>query len=313
MNETACSIGIDLGGTAIKYALVTPQGDIIWQNSRPSLARSSRAQIISNLAWVANEAMGIARILGKTPCCIGIGSPGIVDIQQGVVLGGADNLKGWEQVPLATLLREATGLPVYVDNDANLMGLGEYMAGNNAHCRHLLFLTIGTGIGGAIFMNGQLYRGHGYAAGGVGALMLTYEGKEVFWEDVASTAALVRQYRQQAGLDEDAAINGKVIFDQYLQAEPLATKVMQEHSRLLGYGLAGLVHVFSPEKIILGGGISEAGKPYIELVKAATQRYCMPVYRDTLCIEAAQMGNKAGFLGAAYFAMQQLSAQQSPS
>lgn len=307
LQEEQVAIGIDLGGTAIKYAAVTPGGEILWEARRPTQADRSRERIIENVIEAAKEAHDEAMALGKTPVGIGIGTPGIVDIERGVVLGGADNLTDWVQVPLGERIAEALDLPTFVDNDANLMGLGEYAYGGNRDARHLLFLTIGTGIGGAIFLNGALYRGHRNAAGEVGAVMMNYEGREAYWEEFASTTAMVRRYRERSGGRVDEKVNGQHIFERYLRGEALAAEIVAEHARLVGFGLAGYIDIFNPERIVIGGGISEAGQPYIELIDAAARRYAMADCSEGVAIAAARLGNKAGFLGAAFFAFSRLS------
>lgn len=280
-----------------------PEGTIVWEGRIPSEADHSAERIIQNVIRAAREAKERAIVSGQKPVCIGIGTPGIVDIEQGLILGGADNLAGWTQIPLADRVAEAVGLPVFVDNDANLMGLGEYAYGGNQRYKHVLFLTIGTGIGGAIFINGELYRGRRNAAGELGSIMMHYEGRDAYWEEFASTAALVRQYRNQTkDLDPGQEVNGQYVFDRYLQKAPLAVAVLQEHARLVGYGLAGYINIFNPEKIVIGGGISEAGDAYIQLIDAVARKYAMRDCSEGVDIAAARLGNKAGFLGAAYYA-----------
>jgi len=269
------AIGIDLGGTAIKYAVVEQNGHILWEDKKLTEADKPTAHIVQNIIDAVLEARKQAIVLGTDPVCVGIGTPGVVDVKKGIVLGAADNLTGWVQLPLADLVSKATGLPVFIDNDANMMGLGEYAYGGNRDCEHLIFITIGTGIGGAIFINGQLHRGYRYAGGELGLIMMTYEGKDGYWEDFASTAAMVRQYKEKAQMiDPKIEINGKYIVDQYLKKEPLAVAVFKEHTRLVGYGLAGYINIFNPEKIVIGGGISEAGDVYIKPVDAAAQKSC---------------------------------------
>lgn len=302
--NSKAAIGIDLGGTSIKYAVVLPDGAVLWESRRPSQARHSAGRIIQHVIDAATEAREAALALGSEPVCIGIGTPGIVDVQTGTVLGGADNLADWEQIPLADLVQKAVGLPVFVDNDAKLMGLGEYAYGGNQHYRHLLFFTIGTGIGGAIFIHGQLYRGRRNAAGEFGSIMMRYRGQDAYWEEFASTAAMVGEYRRRVeDPDLQQPADGRYIFDRYRQGEPLATEVVLEHARLVGYGVAGYINVFNPERIVIGGGISEAGEDYIQLIDAAARKYAMRDCSEGVEIVAARLGNKAGFLGAARFAL----------
>lgn len=308
MTQETFAVGIDLGGTSIKYAVVSSSGDILWQSKRPSLAQGSREGIIQNLIEAAIEAIGQAAKQNKKITCIGIGTPGLVNPETGLVMGGAFNLTDWTNVPLAERVSAATKLPVFVDNDANLMGMGEYGFGGNQGCNKLIFITVGTGIGGAIFIDGKLYRGHRHAGNELGTLMMTYKGKDGYWEDFASTAAMVKQYEERLEEPHHAqTIDGKYIYEKFQTGDALATEIFTEHTRLMGYGLAGFINIFNPEKIIIGGGISESGPSYISLVKKAAFSYAMEDCSLGVEIEAAKMGNNAGFLGAAYFALKELS------
>lgn len=306
MNHQDISIGMDLGGTSLKYALVQSDGLVLWQNKCPSQANISHTAIIQTLIQAAKECQKQAQLRGLHPSCIGVGTPGLVDVEHGIVLGGADNLVGWENIALADLLSKDTGLPVFVDNDGNMMGMGEVTFGMQDTYQHILFLTIGTGIGGAIFIDGKLYRGHRFAAGELGSIMMHYQGEDAYWEEFAATSALVRQYAKAVNLPSDQ-VNGKQIFDLYLAQDPIATQVLLEHARLIGYGLAGYLNIFNPEKVIIGGGISEAGEPYIQLIDQATRRYAMKECAEGVHIQAASLGNQAGFLGAAKYALDSLS------
>lgn len=298
------AIGLDLGGTSLKYALVRSDGELLWEGKRPSKARSSKKAIIQNMIEAAQEVREQTAQMGIKIRAIGVGTPGLVNTDLGIVLGGADNLAEWVQVPLASELSSALELPVFVDNDANLMGFGEYAFGGNVESNRVLFFTIGTGIGGAIFIDGDLYRGYNHAGNELGAIMMNYDGKDGYWEDFASTSAMVRQYLEKEFIPHPAhEVNGKFIFDQYQEGESLATTIFVEHCRLVGYGIAGFINIFNPEKIIIGGGISESGPDYIELVKSAAFHYAMEDCSRGVQIEAAKLGNKAGSMGAAYFAL----------
>lgn len=298
------AIGLDLGGSSLKYALMRSDGELIWEGKRASKAKSSKQEIIQNLIEAAQEAQEKAAQSGIQIQALGVGTPGLVNTKLGIVLGGADNLAEWVQVPLASELSSALNLPVYVDNDANLMGFGEYAFGESADAGRLLFFTIGTGIGGAIFIDGDLYRGFNHAGNELGAVMMNYEGKEGYWEDFASTSAMVRQYLEKEDVPHAAhEVNGKFILDQYKKGEALATSIFVEHCRLIGYGISGFINIFNPEKIIIGGGISESGPEYIELVQSAAFHYAMDDCSRGVKIEAAKLGNKAGSMGAAYFAL----------
>lgn len=304
------TIGVDLGGTSIKYAVVNGTGKVVWENKKPTEAGQTRKELIERIADCVREAKTFADNFGQI-MSVGIGTSGLVDIEKGLVMGGAPNLPDWENLPLASIISEMVALPVFVDNDANLMGLGEYIFGLNGEGENLIFLTIGTGIGGAMVINGQLYRGFRYAGGELGCLPMNYGGQSGYWEDFASTTALVAQYESGRQQQTDLPVDGKFIVEEFLKGDKLANKVMHDHTHLVGIGVAGLINIFNPEYVVIGGGISEAGDFYINQITAAAKQHAMQDCFAGVKITAARLGNKAGFLGAGYFALDQINKQRS--
>lgn len=299
------AIGVDLGGTSIKYAVVSNQGKVLWEQKRPTEAGQTRTEVIENIAECIREAKSFAENFGKV-YSVGVGTSGLVDIEKGLVMGGAPNLPDWEDLPLASILAKMIDLPVFVDNDANLMGLGEYIYGLKGEGKNLIFLTIGTGIGGAIIINGELYRGYRNAGAELGCIPMNYQGATGYWEDFASTAAMVSQYQERSDPSPEFEISGKYIVEEFHQGQKLANEIINEHTHLVGIGVAGLINIFNPENVVIGGGISEAGEFYINKVRAAAKQLALRDCYEGVEITAAKLGNKAGFLGAGYFALSQL-------
>ena len=296
MNQTA--IAIDLGGTAIKYGLTNFKGHVIWDDVVPT-PHDSRASLIDALLQC------IRKVLSATadhpPVCIGIGTPGMVDVENGYVLGSAFQLPGWENLPLADIIRKETGLPAYLDNDANMMALGEFAFGKAKNGRNVLFFTLGTGIGGAVFVDGKLYRGSKNAGGELGCFPMQYDGREGYWEDFASMKALTERYIQRAG-GEDVT-SAKQVFEKAAQGDTVAQEVIAENVRLAGRGLAGYINIFNPDTIIIGGGVSDTQPEYIARLKETALKYALKECSDGVEIIAASLGNKAGMVGAGYFAL----------
>ena len=297
------AIGIDLGGTSVKYALIDNEGVFHFQGKLPSKADISAEAVIGQLVTACKETMASAQQLGVTIEGIGIGTPGIVDETNRIVLGGAENIKGWENLNLADRIEAETHLPVQMGNDANLMGLGETMYGAGQGARNVVFLTVGTGIGGALF-NGFANRGtelghvpliangEPCACGSIGCL-----------EHYASTSALVRRFSKRAAEAgrsfSGEEINGELIVRLYKEGDKLATECLEEHCDFLGHGIAGFINIFSPQRIVIGGGLSEAGDFYIQKVSERAHRYVMADCAVNTRIMAASLGNKAGSIGAA--------------
>ena len=193
------AIGIDLGGTSVKYALIDNEGVFHFQGKLPSKADISAEAVIGQLVTACKETMASAQQLGVTIEGIGIGTPGIVDETNRIVLGGAENIKGWENLNLADRIEAETHLPVQMGNDANLMGLGETMYGAGQGARNVVFLTVGTGIGGAVVIDGKLFNGFANRGTELGHVPLIANGEPCACgsigclEHYASTSALVRR------------------------------------------------------------------------------------------------------------------------
>ena len=300
-NQT--SIGIDIGGTSIKYGIVNQVGTVLWEHKRPTKASTSRQEVEQNIIAAALEAKVQAEELGLNIEVIGIGTPGLVN-KQGIVLGGADNIKGWENVPLSQFVQKALTIPTFAGNDADMMAVGEVnVAGHNAVTA--IFITLGTGIGGAMIINGQLFSGHFGLGGELGVFPMVIDGKVQNWEEVASTTAMVRKYQMQCS-NKTIKIDGKYIVRQYLSKEVLATEVMNETTHLIGMGIAGYINIFNPEMVIIGGGISDAGDFFIAKIKAHLPKYTLqPCLRNVQVIRA-NLGNRAGFIGAGIYGLKQL-------
>jgi len=306
------AIGVDLGGTNIKFGLVESSGELIYENIIPTEADKGADVVTEHIISAVQEVQQYARKYNIVPVGIGIGTPGIVDRTNRIVLGGADNIAGWSQVHLSDSIEAACNLPVFVNNDANLMGLGEQTFGAASDCTDVLFITVGTGIGGAIIINNQLFGGYDNRGTELGHIPLFADGIPCSCGSVgcleayASTNALIQQFRERCnsmGILFQDEITGKLIIQLYLQNVPVAIESIHEHCRYLGHGIAGLVNIFSPQRVVIGGGISESGNFYIEKVNEYYQQYVMPDCGVNTHICAAALGNRAGMLGAAQWAL----------
>ena len=303
------AIGIDLGGTSVKYALIDNEGVFHFQGKLPSKADISAEAVIGQLVTACKETMASAQQLGVTIEGIGIGTPGNVDETNRIVMGGAENIKGWENLNLADRIEAETHLPVQMGNDANLRGLGETMYGAGQGARNVVFLTVGTGIGGAVVIDGKLFNGFANRGTELGHVPLIANGEPCACgsigclEHYASTSALVRRFNKRAAEAgrsfSGEEINGELIVRLYKEGDKLATECLDEHCDFLGHGIAGFINIFSPQRIVIGGGLSEAGDFYIQKVSERAHRYVMADCAVNTRIMAASLGNKAGSIGAA--------------
>ena len=294
---------------AIGIDLIDNEGVFHFQGKLPSKADISAEAVIGQLVTACKETMASAQQLGVTIEGIGIGTPGIVDETNRIVLGGAENIKGWENLNLADRIEAETHLPVQMGNDANLMGLGETMYGAGQGARNVVFLTVGTGIGGAVVIDGKLFNGFANRGTELGHVPLIANGEPCACgsigclEHYASTSALVRRFNKRAAEAgrsfSGEEINGELIVRLYKEGDKLATECLDEHCDFLGHGIAGFINIFSPQRIVIGGGLSEAGDFYIQKVSERAHRYVMADCAVNTRIMAASLGNKAGSIGAA--------------
>jgi len=307
--EKKYAIGLDLGGTSVKYALIDDKGVFHYQGKLPSKAEESAEAVIGQLVTAINEIKLFAEKERYHIKGIGIGTPGIVDSTNRIVLGGAENIKGWENLELADYIKAATSLPTLLGNDANLMGLGETMYGAGMGATHVVFLTVGTGIGGAVVIDGKLFNGFANRGTELGHVPLIANGEPCACgsrgclEHYASTAALVRRFTQKSeelGISyPEKKIDGELIISLYKEGDPIAIDCLNEHCDYLGHGIAGFINIFSPQRVVIGGGLSEAGEFYIQKVSERAYHYAISDCAVNTEIMAASLGNKAGCIGAA--------------
>ena len=285
------AIALDIGGTSIKYTLVNQNGDILYESSETTQSKENPRPLSDTIKSIVRKMTDYARSRDWGIYGIGIGVPSVVD--NGVVLF-ANNLPELDNQQLDLALAEFN-LPVFIDNDANLMGLGEVIYGAAKGLSDIVFLTVGTGIGGALFLNGRLYGGsrnrNQCTCGASGCL-----------EAHASVSALIALYRQlleKNGREIPSRIDGKYIVERYKAQEKEAVLAMEDHFRNLSLGVASLINIFAPQKVIIGGGISESGDFYIDNIREQVGKYVMKETSYFTTIELARLGNKAGCLGAA--------------
>lgn len=304
------AIGIDIGGTKVAGLRVAEDGAVLDRRERPTPADdvSATLETVSGLS---------AELAGAGGEAIGVGAAGMVDFAAGV-LRYAPNL-AWREVPLRDLLFERTGLPCVVDNDANAAAWGEYRFGAARGYRHVLAVTVGTGIGGGIVADGELLRGaHGFAAE-IGHIIVEPDGPPCgcgnrgCWEQVASGRALDRLARAEvegdpagriAALAAGAEASGRHVSEAAREGDSAARAIFAAVGRRLGEGIAGLVNVLDPEVVIVGGGVAEEGAVLMDPARSAfLDAVEAPEHRPDVPILAATLGNDAGAIGAAALAL----------
>lgn len=281
-------IAFDIGGTQIKYGIVSETGTVLKHKTVPTEIHLGGEQIIQKLILLSKNLMGKHTISG-----IGISTAGIVDVNKGIVTGGADHIPGYSMIPIMNRLQEVLKVPVSIDNDVNCAAFGEKWNGSAREKENFIMLTLGTGIGGAIFIDGELYRGHLFSAGEWGNMLI--EGKP--FEEIASISGLIRLVRKYK---DESDWNGKKIFELYDKGDREVTQAVEVFFKHLAIGISNLAYIFNPEVIVIGGGITDRGNEFLKEVKEEISKYLNKEIYSNCEIELAQNGNCAGMIGSIY-------------
>ncbi len=242
---------------------------------------------------------------------IGVGSPGTIKFPEGLVTGASPNIPGWTGVNISSIFSEFP-FKVVADNDANCMGLGEHLFGAGKGTTNGFYTTIGTGIGGAIIIGGALYRGASSCAGEFGHTVFIYDGiqcktgRRGCLEQYVNSAALVNSaiecLKRNPGSvlsKVEETLTPKLILEAFNQGDQAATEAVEENAVMLGTAIGSMVNLLNPEIVVIGGGISLGGQKYIELIRESIFSFAFESTTSVLRVEAAKLGNEAGWIGAA--------------
>lgn len=313
MNPGGALFGaIDLGGTKVRALVADLEGRVLGYDLRPSdTARGlepTLARMLESLAAAAASAGVSPRDLKG----LGIASPGAIDVRRGVV-SGAPQLPGWRDVPLAEVMSQRLGMPVWVENDATAAALGEHRYGAGKGTRHMVYLTISTGVGGGLVIDGRLYRGASGAAGELGHVILDPDGPPCRWcgrgclESFSSGTAIARRGEEAMAAGEAPVLAGLREAEGPVTAEMMARAVQAgdeasrrafaEAGRYLGIALANFVNIFNPDAIVIGGGVSRSAGLF--LPQARQQMEALAIKESLQCVrlETAALGERSGLLG----------------
>lgn len=294
------AIGIDLGGTYIKYAVVGSDGVVVIENKCPT--PPSRDLIMAQLKRVVAECILSAAEKGYELIGVGVGTPEIVDPTERILLGGSPNIEGWRSVAIADEIKRECGLDVRLCNDANAMAMAEHTFGAARGLSDVVFIIVGTGIGGAAIVDNRLLKGYRNRGGEFGCTPFNVDGDIRCncgaigcWESYASTAACLRFYEKRTG----ERISGEELVARYADGEEAAREILEQEAYWLGRGIAGLINIFAPQMVVIGGGISQSGDFFIRSVSDAALNNTIEECSINTVICSARMGNQAGVIGAA--------------
>lgn len=293
---SATVIGVDLGGTAIKLGRYTATGDclasLVIDTPQPATPTAVTEAIAAAIQQLDPDRGAIA---------IGIGTPGPADAA-GRIARVAINLEGWRDVPLADWMEAATGRSTILANDANCAGLGEAWLGAGRQFQDLLVLTLGTGVGGAVILGGELFTGRTGAAGELGLITLNPDGPPCNSGNQGS----LEQYTSVQAVRRRTGLEPHQVAAKAAAGDLEAIAFWAAYGRDLGAGLASLIYIFTPEAVVIGGGISAGAQWFFPAMEAEVNRRVLPSSREGLQIVVAELGNQAGMAGAARLAWQRL-------
>lgn len=314
-------IGIDLGGTTVKLAFITQEGDIFTKWEIPT--DKSGDKIIPDIAKAIEAKINELKLTKEQFAGVGMGAPGPVNFEEGVIYK-ATNL-GWKEMyPLKAELETNIGLPAVVDNDANVAAIGEMWKGAGEGAKDLLCVTLGTGVGGGIISNGEVVRGANGAGGEIGHITSIPEGgalcgcgKTGCIETIASATGIARLAKEaiqrenepnilQAQFEKTGEITSKDVFEAADNGNKLAQEIIDHVTYHLGLALSHIANGLNPEKIVIGGGVSKAGDQLLIPVRKQFERFAFPRVAEAAEIAIATLGNDAGVIGAAYLAKTKL-------
>ena len=285
-------LAIDIGGTMIKYGLVSSDGEILSTDKIETEAEKGLENILNKIDNI------FKRYKENNPVGIAVSGTGQINGMIGKVIGGNPIIPNWIGTNLVKILEEKYNLPIVLENDVNCVALGEKWIGAGKNLKNFICLTIGTGIGGGIILNNQLFRGENFVAGEFGHILI----KKGEFEQFASTTALIRLVKERTG----KTLNGKEIFDLEKKEIVEYQEVISEWIENLTDGLSSIVYCFNPANIILGGGVIEQGEALINRVKNSLFKKIGLQFKEKLNIIQAKLGNNAGMIGASYLLLEKI-------
>jgi glucokinase len=319
-NGPAGVLVLDIGGTKIAGALVAPGGQIRLARAVPSGAQDGSEAVLGRAIALAQAIQKEALDAGwPAPRAAGVGSAGDIDPGTGRVRFATTAIPGWTGLPLRERIAAALSLPTFVDNDGNVMALGETLHGAGRGSRHVIGLTVGTGIGGGLILNGRIYHGADGIAGAVGHIIVECReprpcacGGSGCLEAYASGPAIAGDFLRRLGADEPAQLGlaperlgVRELAGLARQGHPAAQAAIRQGAAYLGAGIASLLNLLNPQVVVIGGGVAQIGESYLAEVRRAAQGRAKRSVAGAAILPAA-LGTDANLVGAAEFAWQSL-------
>jgi glucokinase len=304
-------IGVDLGGTNTRTALVGCNGDVFDKQKEATRAAEGHVKIIAKLIDRIKQQRKNAEREKREIVAVGVGAPGVIHAQTGVVIK-SPNFPDWNNLPLKRTLEAELKVPVFIENDANAAAFGEQWRGAAKDIGSLIFLTLGTGVGGGIILDGTIWHGADGMAGEVGHMTIVPDGRPCSCgntgclEMYASSRGIIMNYQEASHSEgrDRATITSAQIYQAARDGDPAALRAVKEMGRSLGIGIANLINIFNPEMVVIGGGVKDAWDLFIDATRNEIKKRAFEYPAARTRIVPSVLGDDAGMVGAAALAFQ---------
>ena len=316
------TIGIDLGGTNIKGAIFNSQFELVSEKRIPTVVACGSNYVLNKIIQLIDSLINSLNLSADLIDCMGMGIPGLLDPQKGLSLF-SPNFPDWENVEVVKEMRKHFEFPTYIDNDVRVNLYGEWLHGAGIGTKNLVLLTLGTGLGSGIVMDGKVIYGTTASAGEIGHMNMYRQGRSCKCGSsgclgrYVSAIGMVRTFveklqsgrksivQQWVNNDVDK-ITADMLSKAYDLEDSLAAEVMHETGEILGFGLTNVINLFNPEMIIIGGGMSLAGERLLKTTREIINNHALKISNQACTIIQAQLGDASGMIGAASYAKTQL-------
>lgn len=318
------TVGIDLGGTNIKAAVFDENRRIVRERSDRTNAEGGPSHVLNKIKHIVRQMLQELKANDADVACMGLGIPGLLDPKEGLSIF-SPNFPDWENVHVVKEMNNEFSFPIYIDNDVRVNLYGEWYFGAGKGFSNIVLITLGTGLGSGIVVDGNVLYGTTASAGEIGHMNMYREGRPCRCGSsgclgrYVSAVGMVRTFTERLEQGQTSLIQGwvggsyqkitaKMISDAYDLGDNLAMEVMHETGRMLGFGLSNAINLFNPELIIIGGGMAAAGDRLLCTVRETVQQHSLQLSSQACKVVQAELGERAGVYGAAAYAKRRLSA-----
>ncbi|PUU91169.1 glucokinase [Halanaerobium congolense] len=295
-------LGIDIGGTAVKAGIITENGEVIEKRSLSANINNYQVPLLERVKKAALEIKTAAQKKEFEIQGIGVSAAGQIDSNKGMIIGDNGHIPDWKGTNLKREIEELTDLKTEVENDANCAAIAEKWIGNARDYKDIIIYTIGTGIGAGIIIDNQIFNGSRGIGGEIGHMIIEHQGRKCScgnrgcFEQYASMTALVRDVKKELKLDQE--IDGKYIFEELKAKNDEIKKVVDQFLNYHATAIISLLHIFNPEAVIIGGGVSAQKELLIKPLEEIVRAKAMPAYTEEFTLKTAALSNDAGMIGA---------------